>query len=167
MVDAVGKLSTIRPHRPRDPRRGGRVADCTGLENRRTARYRGFESPLLRLFCPPPRKPLKNSGLRGGFSLSQSIGTFNGTIRRVGSIVRLICKRRLFLPGLTSISVKIRPLPLDHPVSYPARQSLFVPFVVASLRFADVGKQRRFLNLCAPPTPLSQPRLRQKQTPAR
>lgn len=49
VVDAVGKLSTIRPHRPCDPRRGGRVAECTGLENRRTARYRGFESPPLRL----------------------------------------------------------------------------------------------------------------------
>ena len=30
-------------------RRGGRVVDCTGLENRRTERYRGFESLSLRL----------------------------------------------------------------------------------------------------------------------
>ena len=29
-------------------RRGGRVVDCTGLENRRTERYRGFESLSLR-----------------------------------------------------------------------------------------------------------------------
>ena len=28
--------------------RGGRVVDCTGLENRRTERYRGFESLSLR-----------------------------------------------------------------------------------------------------------------------
>lgn len=28
--------------------RDGRVIDCSGLENRRTARYRGFESLLLR-----------------------------------------------------------------------------------------------------------------------
>ena len=28
--------------------RGGRVVDCTGLENRRTERYRGFESLPLR-----------------------------------------------------------------------------------------------------------------------
>ena len=30
------------------PWRGGRVVDCTGLENRRTERYRGFESLSLR-----------------------------------------------------------------------------------------------------------------------
>ena len=29
-------------------RRDGRVVECTGLENRRTARYRGFESLSLR-----------------------------------------------------------------------------------------------------------------------
>ena len=29
-------------------RRSGRVVECTGLENQRTARYRGFESLLLR-----------------------------------------------------------------------------------------------------------------------
>ena len=28
--------------------RDGRVIDCSGLENRRTARYRGFESLSLR-----------------------------------------------------------------------------------------------------------------------
>ena len=31
-----------------DPRRDGRVVDCGGLENRCTARYRGFESLSLR-----------------------------------------------------------------------------------------------------------------------
>ena len=31
-------------------RRGGRVVDCSGLENRRTARFRGFESLPLRQF---------------------------------------------------------------------------------------------------------------------
>ena len=30
------------------PRRNGRVVECTGLENQRTARYRGFESLFLR-----------------------------------------------------------------------------------------------------------------------
>ncbi len=30
-------------------RRSGRVVDCDGLENRCTARYRGFESLLLRI----------------------------------------------------------------------------------------------------------------------
>ena len=29
-------------------RRGGRVVECTGLENQRTAMYRGFESLPLR-----------------------------------------------------------------------------------------------------------------------
>ena len=29
-------------------RRNGRVVECTGLENQRTARYRGFESLFLR-----------------------------------------------------------------------------------------------------------------------
>ena len=29
-------------------RRDGRVVECTGLENRRTERYRGFESLSLR-----------------------------------------------------------------------------------------------------------------------
>jgi hypothetical protein len=29
-------------------RRSGRVVECTGLENQRTERYRGFESLLLR-----------------------------------------------------------------------------------------------------------------------
>ena len=47
----------LRPH-------GGlaELVDCTGLENRRTARYRGFESlslriekrPLMRAFCFGP-----------------------------------------------------------------------------------------------------------------
>jgi hypothetical protein len=30
-------------------RRNGRVVECTGLENQRTARYRGFESLFLRI----------------------------------------------------------------------------------------------------------------------
>ena len=30
-------------------RRSGRVVECTGLENQRTERYRGFESLLLRI----------------------------------------------------------------------------------------------------------------------
>ena len=30
------------------PRRNGRVVECTGLENQRTERYRGFESLFLR-----------------------------------------------------------------------------------------------------------------------
>lgn len=29
-------------------RRNGRAVECTGLENQRTARYRGFESLFLR-----------------------------------------------------------------------------------------------------------------------
>ena len=39
-----------RPHRltTKPFWRGGRVVDCTGLENRRTERYRGFESLPLR-----------------------------------------------------------------------------------------------------------------------
>ena len=39
-----------RPHRLtiKNLWRGGRVVDCTGLENRRTERYRGFESLPLR-----------------------------------------------------------------------------------------------------------------------
>ena len=32
-----------------EPRRGGRVVECTGLENQRTAGYRGFESLPLRI----------------------------------------------------------------------------------------------------------------------
>ena len=31
--------------------RGGRVVECTGFENRHTARYRRFESSHLRKFC--------------------------------------------------------------------------------------------------------------------
>ena len=37
----------------RASRRGGRVVECTGLENRRAARYRGFEShPLCHKATP-------------------------------------------------------------------------------------------------------------------
>ncbi len=32
------------------PRTGGRVVECTGLENRRAARYRGFESLPVRFW---------------------------------------------------------------------------------------------------------------------
>ena len=35
-------------------RRDGRVVDCTGLENRRTERYRGFESLSLRFIFVKP-----------------------------------------------------------------------------------------------------------------
>ena len=42
-------------------RRGGRVIDCSGLENRRTERYRGFESLPLRNL---KRKLLDDSNLR-------------------------------------------------------------------------------------------------------
>ncbi len=43
------------------PRRNGRVVECTGLENRRTARYRGFES----LFLRKDHTPIKPQGLMG------------------------------------------------------------------------------------------------------
>jgi hypothetical protein len=48
--------SATRPRNPKHhtPWRGGRVAECTGLENRRTARYREFESPPLRSFSHVP-----------------------------------------------------------------------------------------------------------------
>ena len=36
------------PLHPEHSRRDGRVVDCNGLENRRTERYRGFESLSLR-----------------------------------------------------------------------------------------------------------------------
>ena len=55
-------------------RRGGRVVECTGLENRRAARYRGFESHPLRSpmtpiapaigvcrFCPAASRPAAES----------------------------------------------------------------------------------------------------------
>ncbi len=50
--------------RRKSSRRGGRAADCTGFENQRAERHRGFESPPLRHFpplaergacCAPPR----------------------------------------------------------------------------------------------------------------
>ena len=43
-------VKTERPHSLTQKHlwRGGRVVDCTGLENRRTERYRGFESLPLR-----------------------------------------------------------------------------------------------------------------------
>ena len=47
-------------------RRSGRVVECTGLENRRTARYRGFESLLLRI----DRKPVRHKNLTGFVILS-------------------------------------------------------------------------------------------------
>ena len=37
------KESSPRPQLALQSRRGGRVVECTGLENRHTARYRGFE----------------------------------------------------------------------------------------------------------------------------
>ena len=45
-----------------ESRRGGRVDDCTGLENRRAARYRGFESLPLRQFGNPLNIMLLTSG---------------------------------------------------------------------------------------------------------
>ena len=38
--------------RRKSSRRGGRAADCTGFENQRAERHRGFESPPLRHFPP-------------------------------------------------------------------------------------------------------------------
>ena len=53
------------------PRRFGRVVDCTGLENRRTERYRGFESLNLR-FDEIPRFPTRDFFLVGGCGESQT-----------------------------------------------------------------------------------------------
>src|SRR5690606_16595609 len=61
------------------PRRGDRVADCAGLENRCTARYRGFESPPLRISLPAFRNPCATRELRKAFLFVPSIGTINGT----------------------------------------------------------------------------------------
>ena len=41
------------------------LVDCTGLENRRTARYRGFESLSLRI---------KSARISGRFALVQALG---------------------------------------------------------------------------------------------
>ncbi len=49
------------------------MADCTGLENRRAARYRGFESPPLRVQSDGRCKHLKYSALQRPFF----IGTLN------------------------------------------------------------------------------------------
>ncbi len=48
-------------------RRDGRVVDCSGLENRRTERYRGFESLSLRLLNPL---------LSGFFCFKEGLGLF-------------------------------------------------------------------------------------------
>ena len=45
---ATSKGKTTSLDNIKNLRRGGRVVDCTGLENRRTERYRGFESLSLR-----------------------------------------------------------------------------------------------------------------------
>jgi hypothetical protein len=42
-------------------RRGGRVAECAGLENRCTARYRGFKSHPLRLDSKALNEPQKDA----------------------------------------------------------------------------------------------------------
>ena len=55
----------IRPHN----RRGDRVAECAGLENRCAARYRGFESLPLRLDSSTLNESQKDAISRSGNGL--------------------------------------------------------------------------------------------------
>lgn len=71
-------------------RRGGRVIDCSGLENRRTERYRGFESLPLRNL---KRKLLDDSNLR--FFLQKSFRVPKIVPKVCGNHVRISQKHRI------------------------------------------------------------------------
>ncbi len=76
------------------------MADCTGLENRRAERYRGFESPPLRVQSDGRCKHLKYSALQRPFFIDAldyvktvSCGLFPVDFRVAGNLRATVLSR--------------------------------------------------------------------------